>query len=137
MRSVLSPLLQELYSHDDAYAVTAELLRTLGEDVILLSKLTCGIHKLCKTSQTRHLLHNPAVALGRDHAAIVRLLADEGIFYVVAVMVLYPPTSEITMASLGQLAAYDGQASWEAQVNMRTYHMPVGVNVVQLPCILL
>ena len=38
--SVLSPLLQELYSHDDAHAVTAELLRTLGEDVIVLSNLT-------------------------------------------------------------------------------------------------
>ena len=50
VRSVLSPLLQELYPHDDAHAVVAELLRTLGEDVLLLSKLTALQNKPDKTS---------------------------------------------------------------------------------------
>ena len=52
-------------------------------------------------------------------------------------MVLYPPTSEITMASLGKLAGSDGQASWEAQVNLPTYHISVVVNLVQVPNVLL
>lgn len=43
-------------------------------------------------------------------------MADEGIFYVLSVMAVYPPTSEVTLASLGKLANCEGQAGWEAQV---------------------
>ena len=57
-----------------------------------------------------------AVALGRDHPEVICLMADEGIFYVLSVMALYPPTSGVTLASLGKLANCEGQAGWEAQV---------------------
>ncbi len=43
-------------------------------------------------------------------------MAGEGIFYVLSVMAVYPPTSEVTLASLGKLANCEGQAGWEAQV---------------------
>ncbi len=44
-------------------------------------------------------------------------MAEEGIFYVTAAMLLYPPTSEVTAASLGKLANCGGQPGWEVQVH--------------------
>ncbi|DBA85814.1 TPA: hypothetical protein ACH3X1_005366 [Trebouxia sp. C0004] len=69
------------------------------------------------------------VALGRDQPEIICLMADEGIFYVLSIMALYPPTSEVTLASLGKLANCEGQAGWEAQVAIMSgataqYHAP-------------
>ncbi|KAL0039266.1 hypothetical protein WJX79_000777 [Trebouxia sp. C0005] len=69
------------------------------------------------------------VSLGRDHPEIICQMADEGIFYVLSVMALYPPTSEVTLASLAKLANCEGQAGWEAQVAimsgaMAQHHAP-------------
>ncbi len=67
-------------------------------------------------------------------------MADEGIFYVLSVMAVYPPTSEVTLASLGKLANCEGQAGWEAQViasvrhqrPTKTLHFVLHINVPTL-----
>ncbi len=109
--TIFSPLLQELYLQHEAHAIVAELLRTLGE-CFCSGRSWLNSSKRCAEFGTSRF----AVALGRDHAEIIYLLAHEGIFYVLGVMVLYPPTSEVTLASLGKLANCEGQAGWEAQV---------------------
>ena len=109
--TIFSPLLQELYLQHEAHAIVAEILRTLGEC------FCSGQSWLNRSKQCAEFgMSRSAVALGRDHAEIICLMADKGIFYVLSVMALYPPTSEVTLASLGKLANCEGQAGWEAQV---------------------
>ncbi len=109
--TIFSPLLQELYLQHEAHAIVAEILRTLGE-CFCSGQSWLNSSKQCAEFGTSRF----AVALGRDHPEIICLMADEGIFYVLSVMALYPPTSEVTLASLGKLADCEGQAGWEAQV---------------------
>lgn len=108
--TIFSPLLQELYLQHEAHAFVAELLRTLGEC------FCSGLSWLTIPPSVVLNLARSAVSLGRDHPEIICQMADEGIFYVLSVMALYPPTSEVTLASLAKLANCEGQAGWEAQV---------------------
>ncbi len=105
--TIFSPLLQELYLQHEAHAIVAEILRTLGE---------CFCTGQSWLNSSKQCPARFAVALGRDHPEVIYLMADEGIFYVLSVMAVYPPTSEVTLASLGKLANCEGQAGWEAQV---------------------